>query len=201
MLAFGAAQAGLAAENMVRGGGWLFLDLGRRIERAANVAAWVAAAVDQPGAAVQPARLEPGLRLALELCDSAITYRSRYLTVLQPAPVLDLVLADAGNPRGLAFQLAAIRSMLTELADAPRSPLAAAAAAVEDEVQAMIRDIVATPLQGEATSRLPARLRAVGDELGTLSDTISRRYFALLPVPQSLGFASFGATNPGEGAA
>ena len=52
--------------------------------------------------------MEHGLRLALELCDSTITYRSRYLAVVQPAPVLDLVLADEGNPRGLAFQLAAI---------------------------------------------------------------------------------------------
>lgn len=199
MLAFGAAQAGLAAENMVRGGGWLFLDLGRRMERAANVAAWVAAAVDQPGAAAQPARLEPGLRLALELCDSAITYRSRYLTVLQPAPVLDLVLADGGNPRGLAFQLAAIRDMLTELADAPRSPLAAAAAALGDDVQAMVREIVATPMQGEATARLPARLRVVGEELATLSDTMSRRYFALLPLPQSLGLESLGLPSLGLG--
>jgi uncharacterized alpha-E superfamily protein len=34
VMRFAAAVAGVAAENMVRGGGWLFLDLGRRIERA-----------------------------------------------------------------------------------------------------------------------------------------------------------------------
>ena len=95
---FATAVAGVAAENMVRGGGWLFLDLGRRLERAWAVAGEVAIALDQP-----PPRIEAGLRLVLELCDSAITYRSRYFDVLQPAPVLDLVLADQGNPRGLGF--------------------------------------------------------------------------------------------------
>ena len=79
VLAFAAALSGLAAENMVRGGGRLFLDLGRRVERAQAVADQIACALEFPGAAQQPARVEHGLRLALELCDSSITYRSRYL--------------------------------------------------------------------------------------------------------------------------
>ena len=116
VLAFAATLSGLAAENMVRGGGRLFLDLGRRVERAQAVADQIACALEFPGAAQQPARVEHGLRLALELCDSSITYRSRYLAVLQPAPALDLLLADDGNPRGLAFQLAAMRALLSEIA-------------------------------------------------------------------------------------
>ena len=38
VLNFSATVAGYAAENMVRGGGRLFLDLGRRIERAQAIA-------------------------------------------------------------------------------------------------------------------------------------------------------------------
>jgi uncharacterized alpha-E superfamily protein len=110
-LRFAHAVAGVAAENMVRGGGRLFLELGRRVERAQAVATEVAVALDGP-----PDRIEAGLRLVLELCDSAITYRSRYLGVLQPAPALDLVLADAANPAGLAFQLDAIREALDKVA-------------------------------------------------------------------------------------
>ena len=56
--------SGLAAENMVRGGAWMFLDLGRRIERAQVTARNIAHALSET-----PARIEPGLRLALELCD------------------------------------------------------------------------------------------------------------------------------------
>ena len=37
-----------------------------------------------------------------------MTYRRRYLSTLQTAPVLDLLLADEDNPRSLAFQLSAL---------------------------------------------------------------------------------------------
>jgi uncharacterized alpha-E superfamily protein len=187
VLTFAATVAGLAAENMVRGGGRLFLDLGRRVERAQAIVAELARALDQPGAATQPARLEPGLRLALELRDSVITYRSRYLTVLQAAPVLDLVLADEGNPRGLAFQLAAARDMLIDLDGDAASPLAAAAGQLLEEARAMVREVADAAIQAEAATRLPPRLRAMEGAVAALSNRISRQYFTLLPAAHSLG--------------
>ncbi|MDP9053062.1 MAG: alpha-E domain-containing protein, partial [Acidobacteriota bacterium] len=48
----------------------------------------------------------PMLEMLLEVCDSSMTYRSRYFTVMQPAPVLDLLMNDPVNPRSLAFQIA-----------------------------------------------------------------------------------------------
>ena len=45
------------------------------------------------------------LEMLLEVCDSSMTYRSRYFTVLQAAPVLDLLMNDEANPRSLAFQI------------------------------------------------------------------------------------------------
>ena len=93
VLQFSATVSGYAAENMVRGGGRLFLDLGRRIERAQSVATQLAHALDQ-----KPERIDAGLALALELCDSTLTYRARYLSVVQAAPVIDLVVADEGQP-------------------------------------------------------------------------------------------------------
>lgn len=192
VLAFAATVAGLAAENMVRGGGRLFLDLGRRVERAQAIAAELARALDQPGTASQPARLEPGLRLALELRDSVITYRSRYLTVLQAGPVLDLVLADEGNPRGLAFQLAAARDMLVDLDGDAAAPLGLAAGQLLEDTRAMVRDVVTAPGQAEAACRLPPRLRAMEGAVAALSNRIARRYFTLLPAAHSLGPAAPG---------
>jgi uncharacterized circularly permuted ATP-grasp superfamily protein/uncharacterized alpha-E superfamily protein len=188
ILTFCAAVSGLAAENMVRGGGRLFLDLGRRIERAWAVSAEMARLLDEPGAARQPARLEPGLRLALELRDSVITYRSRYLSVIQPAPVLDLVLADEGNPRGLAFQLRAARDLLAELADGA-APDALAAVLDEGlaELARMVAEVAASPNQAAAAAGLPARLRALEAAMAGLSDQVARRYFALLPAAHSVG--------------
>jgi len=180
---YSTAVAGVAAESMVRGGGWIFLDLGRRMERAHAVTSEIAIAIDQP-----PPRIETGLRLALELCDSAITYRSRYLNVLQAAPVLDLVLADQGNPRGLAFQLVAIHTLLDELAEpGPREMFAGVAAGLVAEVEALVEGVMNAPDQATAASDLPRQLEGVAATLGELSDRITRRYFALLPVAQSLG--------------
>jgi uncharacterized alpha-E superfamily protein len=188
ILTFCAAVSGLASENMVRGGGRLFLDLGRRIERAWAVSAEMARLLDEPGAARQPARLEPGLRLALDLRDSVITYRSRYLSVIQPAPVLDLVLADEGNPRGLAFQLRAARDLLAELTEgAAPDPLTAVLDDGLAEVARIVGEVAAAPHQAACAAALPARLRALEAAMAGLSDSVARRYFALLPAAHAVG--------------
>ena len=187
VLSFTAAMAGLAAENMVRGGGRLFLDLGRRIERGWAGAGALAQVLDQPGAAAQPARLEPGLRLALELCDSVITYRTRYVGVLQPAAVLDLVLADGGNPRSLAFQLVAARELLAALPEGQDPMLGMAAAELLAETQRLVADTEAALDQYAAAVLLPEPLRQIRSGIADLSDRIARQYFAVLPVAQSLG--------------
>jgi uncharacterized circularly permuted ATP-grasp superfamily protein/uncharacterized alpha-E superfamily protein len=194
IIRFSTVVAGAAAENMVRGGGWLFLDLGRRIERAEAVTANVAFALDQP-----PARVEAGLRLSLELCDSVITYRTRYLNVLQPAPVLDLVLADEGNPRGLAFQLEAIWHLLDQISGRSDSFLPAAAAALLAEAGLLVQGIVGAADQAIEATRLPPRLRELEAGVAALSDRIGRHYFAMLPTPQTVGMD--GEATALEGAA
>jgi uncharacterized circularly permuted ATP-grasp superfamily protein/uncharacterized alpha-E superfamily protein len=182
VLRFATAVAGVAAESMVRGGAWLFLDLGRRVERAQAIASEVQFALDQP-----PARIEGGLRLMLELCDSVITYRSRYLTILQPAPALDLVLADPSNPRALAFQLEAISRSLSEVASAEDRALPDEAASLLAEAEALVAEVIGAPDQALAAAGLPPRLEAMANRIAALSDAVTRRYFALLPAAQTLG--------------
>ena len=111
-----AALSGLSAENMTRGPNWLFMDLGRRIERASHLA-WL---VRQTVYAAD-AHENDHIRIVLEIADSAMTYRSRYLNVFQIVPFVDLLLLDDANPRSAAFQLAAIENHLREL---PRITLA-----------------------------------------------------------------------------
>jgi uncharacterized circularly permuted ATP-grasp superfamily protein/uncharacterized alpha-E superfamily protein len=177
VLAFCATVAGYAAENMVRGGGRLFLDLGRRIERAQAVARQLAHALDRP-----PARLDSGLSLALELCDSVLTYRSRYLTIVQPALVIDLVVADEGNPRGLGYQLATSRTVLAVLAGADDAALAASLDEAVLETRRIVADLVEADDQAEVAAALGPRLRAIEAQVASVSDLVSRQYFALLPM-------------------
>jgi uncharacterized circularly permuted ATP-grasp superfamily protein/uncharacterized alpha-E superfamily protein len=177
VLQFCAIVAGYAAENMVRGGGRLFLDLGRRIERAQAISRHLAHALDQ-----RPERIEAGLNLCLELCDSALTYRSRYLTAVQAAPVIDLVVADEGNPRALGFQLVSARATLAILAGREDAPLAAALDQSIAETRLMVAELAGAEDQAELASQLAPRLRAIEAQVATVSDHVMRQYFALLPV-------------------
>jgi uncharacterized circularly permuted ATP-grasp superfamily protein/uncharacterized alpha-E superfamily protein len=183
IIRFSAGVAGIAAENMVRGGGWIFLDLGRRIERAAHTARDLARALDQPAP-----RLEAGLRLALELCDSAITYRSRYLSALQAAPVLDLVLADPTNPRALAYQLGHVEARLAEVAGAAEDELVRTAGRLRGEAETMVERVAAADEPALEAAALPARLGTLGAGIAALSDAIARRYFSHVGAARALGF-------------
>ena len=69
-LAFG----GVVSESMTRGQSWRFLDMGMRIERAIVVAGLVRATMVE--AIPEKAAL---LDAILEICDSSLTYRRRYL--------------------------------------------------------------------------------------------------------------------------
>ncbi|WP_428532790.1 circularly permuted type 2 ATP-grasp protein [Rhodopila sp.] len=189
ILEFAATVAGLAAENMVRGGGRLFLDFGKRMERAQSVAGELAQVLDQPGALTQPGRIEAGLRLALELRDSVITYRARYLAVLQPAPALDLILSDEANPRGLAFQLVAARDLLREIVEDGDSLLTAMDPLLQ-ETRDIVQEVLRSADQTVSSAGLPPRLRKLDQAIGAVADRVSRRYFTLLPIARSLGVES-----------
>ncbi len=172
--------AGVASEGMVRSGGWLFLDLGRRIERAYLSTQMLAAVLGQPAA-----RMDGTLQLLLELCDSAITYRSRYMAVLQPAPVLDLVLADTDNPRSLAYQFAQAARLLSQ---AGCGALAVEATALLSRTEALVDGVLRAPDPVARAAALSPSLLALGEGTSILSGGITRRFFALLPALQAVGF-------------
>lgn len=104
-----AAFSGLSQENMVRGPGWRFLDIGRRLERGIATCRFAR----HFGDTTAPTDTLDAL---LDLTDSQITYRSRYLLGASLQPVLDLVMLDPYNPRSVAFQ---IDRLDTEIANLP----------------------------------------------------------------------------------
>jgi uncharacterized alpha-E superfamily protein len=199
ILQFSAAIAGLAAENMVRGGGRLFFDFGRRVERSHAILEQLGVLLEQPPGPVQQGHVEAGLQLALELRDSMITYRTRYLAVLQAAPALDLMLADEANPRGLAFQLLAMRDLLRQITEEGDSLLASADRA-ESEARAIVADVLAAPNQMQAAGRLTETLATLELSIEAIADRVSRRYFTLLPIARSLSVESEPVSRPGSAA-
>lgn len=107
-----AALAGLVMESMVRGPGWRFLDLGRRLERAVLLLGIIEAALsDEPGDDVA----QPVYDLVLGASESLVAYRRRYRSDVRLAAIEDLLVHDDSNPRSLVFQLDRINEHLAAL--------------------------------------------------------------------------------------
>ena len=94
------AFSGMERENLIRGSGWLFMSMGRRLERAIYV-------TRQLRVLTRPLSPESWTYLPylLDVADSSVTYRTRYYTTLQPIAIMDVLMLDESNPRSLAFQL------------------------------------------------------------------------------------------------
>ena len=99
--------SGFVLDGMTRGLGWRFLSLGRRIERLSNLCIALRVAVGEGRA--------HGLDWLLDLADSTVTYRSRYLVAPEWLPVLDLLIRDPTNPRSVAFQVKGITEYVAKL--------------------------------------------------------------------------------------
>jgi uncharacterized alpha-E superfamily protein len=99
--------SGYALDGMTRDDGWRFLSLGRRIERLAFQCLALQVAFDKGATG--------GLTWLLQLSDSIITYRSRYMTQPEWLPVLDLLISDSANPRSVVFQASGIHDYLLKL--------------------------------------------------------------------------------------
>jgi uncharacterized alpha-E superfamily protein len=96
------AFAGLAAESMVRDSGWHFMDTGRRIERALQIARLLQSCL---GAEYSPSVETLVEESTLIAAESIITHRRRYPAQSGVDTVLELLLVDRDNPRSMAFQL------------------------------------------------------------------------------------------------
>jgi uncharacterized circularly permuted ATP-grasp superfamily protein/uncharacterized alpha-E superfamily protein len=185
------AFSGMERENINRGVGWLFLSIGRRLERAVYLTRQLCE-ITKPLAEQD----WPLLECLLEVGDSSMAYRSRYYTTLQPLAVLDVLMADETNPRSLDFQLAHLADLYESL---PRH--------LPSELQAMrhtlslLRDFdlgkLKYPLPGatsaangaDGLSQLERFLRGLEQLLRSWSNNLSSRYFSharTLPVTMGL---------------
>ena len=105
-----AAIEGICMESMTRSHVFRFLDLGRRLERALQMIGLLQSClIDAPAAGGDL------LDSLLEVADSEMTYRSRYMAKIQLPAVLDLLLTDESNPRSIAYQLTTLQSQIDRL--------------------------------------------------------------------------------------
>ena len=171
------AFGGLVMESMTRGDGWRFLDIGRRLERAIQMVELLRNGLPKEafgGVGV--------LEAILEMADSSITYRSRYLTSVQVDLVLDLLLVDEANPRSIAFQLARLREHIGELPGSRTSIRRPAeermALSLLNTVQLIdVRELARSGGRAAAEAREGLLGKLIAD-LSLLSETLTRAYFS-----------------------
>lgn len=95
------ALSGLMQESMVRGVGWHFMDMGRRVERAVQIMKTVTTLITPE---VDKADSEVLLHAMLRSMEVLITYRRQSRARAGLAFGLELVMLDPTNPRSLIFQ-------------------------------------------------------------------------------------------------
>jgi uncharacterized circularly permuted ATP-grasp superfamily protein/uncharacterized alpha-E superfamily protein len=157
------ALSGLFDENFNRGAGWVFYVMGRCVERGVNTCRLLRQFAGHDAA-------EHLLGVMLDLIDSQITYRSRYLVGMSLAPVRDMVLLDPFNPRSVVFQVNRIDEGLGTLPVLRRDGML--------EEPRRLTTLLQTELTTErAESVDDARILAFEQKLLALANAIAVRYF------------------------
>jgi uncharacterized alpha-E superfamily protein len=172
------ALSGFALDDMTHDEGWRFLVIGRRLERLQFLASVIARMLGR--ATIDEAAT---LEALLELANSIITYRMRYLAAPQLIPALDLVLLDSANPHSLSYQVAELTRELGTVA----TEYGEAAAATLQWMQSMLSEIKLGALEesalgqagrASALAHLGRQLNALAEAAARIGDQLALRYFA-----------------------
>ena len=179
MLRLLAALAGLAQENTNHVAGWRFLDMGRRVERGVDTCRFARHFAGDSASA-------DDLDILLDLIDSQITYRSRYVIGAALAPVRDMALLDPYNPRSVGFQIETLAEHVATL------PTIVADGLFEEPRRLMAR--LQADLQATLAEEIDAaRILSIEQRLMAFADAVAARYFLQRPgrgrrdAPESLG--------------
>ena len=131
------------------------------------------------------------IEAVLGVTDSLITYRRRYRAGTRIGALLDLVFQDEGNPRALAYQLAKLERLVSEM---PRGEFAVGRTAAErlvlrglTEVRLAEIDALTQPdPKGRRRVALDAMMKTLDEQLAAISDALTAQYFRHEEQPHSL---------------
>jgi uncharacterized alpha-E superfamily protein len=158
-----AGISGLAQENMNRGAGWRLFDIGRRVERGINGCRFARHFANRDAPA-------DDLDVLLDLFDSQITYRSRYLMGVTLSTVRDMVVLDPFNPRSVAFQVERLDEHLENLPLLSDDGMLETPRRLIVKLAAEIATAVASKLDNE-------KILGFEKSILELADAVAARYF------------------------
>jgi uncharacterized circularly permuted ATP-grasp superfamily protein/uncharacterized alpha-E superfamily protein len=158
-----AGFSGLVHENMYRFAGWRFLELGRRLERAMQIARVLSHLTDRQAP-------DGSLEMLLEIGDSVMSHRRRYSVSAGPQSAIDLLALDPLNPRSVIFQITELRTQIEMLPGGIEDGQLSAAAKMALQIETDLR--IAEP-----ADMTPDRLDALAADIGILAGLVAAAYF------------------------
>lgn len=176
-----AAVSGLIHDGMIRGPAWRLLDIGRRIERARDVAKLVRCMLAD---GVIPQK--PVLKSLLEVVDCRMTYRSRYLENVQQNAVLDLCLTDETNPRSVVSQLVQLVDHVEALPQDFMTPLRTEEQRLVLAALHGIRQLTQEQLTDPEPRIVNSVLEILDEQLRILADVLTRKYLLHSGTPRQI---------------
>jgi uncharacterized alpha-E superfamily protein len=182
------ALSGLYQDSMFRGSGWRFLQIGRRLEKAQQIATLLRTLL-------VPVLFDSSEDLALEsaliTAQALNTYRRRYRANANIVSGLGLLLVDSSNPRSLIYQLDKLRKDLAELPPRSQGPELPREQRLVLEVYSAVqlaemRRLAATENGAPEREQLDKLLQLVQQRLNAAALAISDDFFDHAGGPQQL---------------
>ena len=183
------ALSGLAQESMIRGVGWRFMEIGRRLERGLQTITLIRALLVKALPDGEQAAL---LQAMLQVLEVLITYRRRYRARMDMAQGLELTLIDTSNPRSLLYQFEQLQnhiSQLPEVGISSRELQAEQRALLEANTTLRLSHLVDLARAGEESQRRDELDQVLGrlyHLLTTIGTAVSDKYFDHRVGPQQL---------------
>ncbi len=181
------ALSGLMQESMVRGVGWHFMDMGRRVERGVQIMKTVTTLVTQIDDDNDNKTL---LNAMLRSMEVFITYRRHSRTRSGIELGLELVILDDSNPRSLIFQFEQLQKHFTAVRriDANLKGLEEEERILLEAVTSLKLSRIAALAESQNGSRmeLTGLLLRLNGLLSDFSNTLSDKYFDHRIDPQQL---------------
>jgi uncharacterized alpha-E superfamily protein len=176
-----AAVSGLIHDGMIRSPAWRLLDVGRRVERARDVATLLLSILSTTAPVDRPV-----LKAILEVVDCRMTYRARYLDNLQQNAVFDLCITDETCPRSIATQLVMLAEHVDALPSDADTPLRTEEKRVVMAALHTVRMLSSEQLARKHTDELGEILSEVDQGLRLLSDVLMRKYLVHSGAPRQI---------------
>ncbi|MBT8148864.1 MAG: circularly permuted type 2 ATP-grasp protein, partial [Gammaproteobacteria bacterium] len=182
------ALSGIVQESMLRGTGWQFFDMGRRLERATQVASLLQALLVEPEQSSDEDTILETLLMTFEVL---VSYRRHNPGELNMPQALRFLLQDPLNPRSLLYQLTQLQNNLANLpANKPSNTM-------QDEALRTLESISLVSLADTTTlaaieqssgrrtelEQLLIRSKMLTNDISSL---LSARYFVASPNPSQL---------------